>query len=287
LYVFKFGLLLFQALGFKTQRLFFANSIEQAMEDTLILEAVDSTNRVARELAYTDKPHGYGLLAGLQTAGRGRIGKAWQSPPDAGLYCTILLRPNLEIKDYGKITLTTGLAVSLVLEKLYNLKPQLKWPNDIYIEGRKCSGILVETSSLEDTGGQNFALVGIGVNVNNEKNEFDLELQKTATSIFIETGRKQDILSLFAAIRSQLLHSIAQLERKGFDDILNQWRKRDMLHKKWTSWVTPAGKVVYGESQGVDRNGVLRIRDRAGKSHEVLSGDVSLAVKSNAGQKAE
>jgi len=249
------------------------------MKDTLFFETVDSTNRVARELAGEDKPHGFAVLAGSQTAGRGRLGKSWQSPSGRGLYCTILLRPELAIEDYSKITLTAGLAVSLALEEICQLQAQLKWPNDIYISGRKCGGILVETSSLQGAGEGNFVLVGIGVNVNGEKGAFPTELQETATSVFIETGREYDIRSIFTGIRIRLLQMLSQMASEGFVAILNQWRERDMLQGRWMKWVTPAGDVVYGESLGVDSSGILMVRDHAGIRHEVLSGDVTLAAR--------
>jgi BirA family biotin operon repressor/biotin-[acetyl-CoA-carboxylase] ligase len=249
------------------------------MNDILFIETVDSTNQVARKLAGEGKPNGFAVLAGSQTAGRGRLGKAWQSPPGKGLYCTILVRPQIAVEDYSKITLTAGLAVGQVMEKICQLPVQLKWPNDIYVSGRKCGGILVETSSLQDTDERNFVLVGIGVNINSEKGTFPAELQETATSVFIETGMEYDIWSLFAPIRERLLQLLAQLASEGFAAILNQWRERDMLQGRCMKWVTLAGDVVYGESLGVDSSGTLMVRDHAGMSHTVLSGDVTLASK--------
>ena len=256
---------------------FFCLLLTNIMIDTLFLETVDSTNRVARELAAEGKPHGFAVLAARQTAGRGRLGKAWQSPPGKGLYSTILLRPALELEEYSKITLTAGLAVSLVLEEMCHLQVQLKWPNDIYISGRKCGGILVETSSLQGEAEEHFALVGIGVNVNGDRNSFPPDLQKSATFLFLESGRESDILTLFTGIRTRLLQLISQLADEGFADILRQWRDRDMLQGKWMQWLTPTGEVVYGESLGVDSSGILSVRDHSGTIHEVLSGDVTLA----------
>lgn len=249
------------------------------MNDILFLETVDSTNRVARELAGAGKPHGYAVLAGSQNAGRGRLGKAWHSPAGNGLYCTIIARPELSVEAYSQITLTAGLAVSLVLEEMCQLQIQLKWPNDLYIGGRKCGGILVETSSLQDATEPHFALVGIGVNVNGDKAALPLELRDTATSIFIETGKESELLGLFAGIRAKLLQLLSQLAKEGFAEILTRWRQRDMLAGQWMQWVTPAGNVVYGESLGVEEDGVLMVRDSSGVSHMVLSGDVTLAVK--------
>ena len=251
------------------------------MNEILFLETVDSTHRVARELAAEGKPQGFAVLAARQLAGRGRLGKSWQSPAGMGLYCTILLRPALKLEDYSKITLTAGLAVSQVLEEMCHLQVQLKWPNDIYIAGRKCGGILVETSSLQGEAEEHFALVGIGVNVNGDRDSFPPELQQSATSLFLESGKESDILTLFTGIRTRLLQLISQLAGEGFADILDQWRERDMLHGKWMQWLTPKGEIVYGESLGVDSCGVLSVRDRSGRRHKVLSGDVALAARLN------
>jgi len=256
---------------------FFLPFFKNIMKDILFLDTVDSTNRVARDLGTAGKPHGYAVLAASQSAGRGRLGKAWQSPPGKGLYATILLRPGLDVKEYSKITLTAGLALSQVLDEICQLKVALKWPNDIYISGRKCGGVLVETSSLQGEADEHFALVGIGVNVNADKDSFSSDLQKSATSLFLETGKEYEILTLFEAIRSRLLQLVFQLTHEGFADILNQWRERDMLQGKWMQWVTPTGEIVYGESLGVDNSGILSVRDRSGRIYEVLSGDVSLA----------
>lgn len=246
------------------------------MTEILFLKSVDSTNRIAREIADSGMPHGFAVLAENQTAGRGRLGKAWLSPPGKGLYGTILVRPDLDVQDFAKITLTAGFAVTLVLEELCNLDVQLKWPNDIYIAGRKSGGILVETSSLQNGSEACFALVGIGLNVNGGLDAFPEVLRNRVTSLFTETAKEYDIVSLFSAIRKRLLLLLSQLETEGFAGILEQWQKRDMLQGKWMSWVTPAGNVVYGRSLGVNSNGVLLIEDSSGKRHEVLSGDLSL-----------
>jgi BirA family biotin operon repressor/biotin-[acetyl-CoA-carboxylase] ligase len=248
------------------------------MADILLLKTVDSTNRIAREMGNSSKPHGYGVVAESQTAGRGRLGKEWLSLPGMGLCGTILVRPRMDIEDYPKITLTAGLAVGLALEELCHLEVQLKWPNDIYLGGRKCGGILVETSSLHENADHCFALVGIGVNVNADSTDFPVPLQKIATSLFLETGIKHSVLTIFTRIRSHLLQLLTQLATDGFEGILEQWRQRDMLIGKWMSWVTPGGQTVYGESLGVDEKGILVFRDQGGRRHEVLSGDLSLAA---------
>lgn len=259
---------------------FFLLHSQVAMENIVYFETVDSTNRIAREQAVIGKPHGFAVLAGTQSAGRGRLERVWHSPSGQGLYCTILLRPSLPVEDYSKITLTAGLAVCQIIEELCPLKVQLKWPNDIYISGRKCGGILTEASSLQGDVAQHFALVGIGLNINGDENAFKPDLQKTATSLLIESGKEYEIFEIFAAIRGRLLQLISQLREEGFTEILTQWRERDMLQGRWMKWVTTTGEIIYGQSLGVDHNGMLLVHDNStGRQYEVLSGDVSLAAR--------
>lgn len=250
------------------------------MQDVVMLQEVDSTNRVARELAEAGCPHGVAVLAEKQTAGRGRLGRTWQSRPGKGLCVTIVLRPELELHDYSKIPLIAGVAVSLALNEICGLEVQLKWPNDIYLVGRKCGGILVETSSLLEGSHRCHALVGIGLNVNDDSTSIAPELRESATSLFIETGCEHDIFPIVTVIRERLLELVSRCVREGFSEMWKQWQKQDMTYGKWMNWVTPAGQVVYGKSLGIDHNGIYLIEDRAGKRHEVASGDLRLAGRS-------
>ncbi len=248
------------------------------MPTPLFLETTDSTNTVARELALAGAPHGAAVLARQQTAGRGRWGRNWLSPGGAGLYGTIIVRPNLAVEDYAKISLTTGLAVSLALEEICRIQPQLKWPNDIYINGRKCGGILVESSSFQGPAEHYFALIGIGLNVNGDTDSLPPELQKTATTLFLETRQSFDISHLFTAIRQRVLHLLTQLTAEGCTAIFDQWQERDMLDGQWFHWLTSAGVQVYGLGMGVDKNsGAYTICDAEGKYHQAISGDMNLS----------
>jgi BirA family biotin operon repressor/biotin-[acetyl-CoA-carboxylase] ligase len=122
--------------------------------------------------------------------------------------------------------------------------------------------------------------VGIGLNVNGDSDSFSVELQKIATSLFIETGREHDIFSIFVAVRGRLLRLLSQGVNDGFKAIMEAWQKRDMLQGKWMNWVTPTGKVIHGKSLGIDSNGVLLIEDRVGERYEVLSGDLRMGGRS-------
>lgn len=249
------------------------------MKKTITLFSTKSTNKDALALAEQGGEHGAAVIAATQTMGRGRLGKSWQSPPGKGLYCSIILRPNLLPQDYPLLTFVAGLAVAEVIEKLYLLSCGLKWPNDIYFRTRKCGGILTETSTVSGTEPERFAVVGIGVNVNTEKHDFQQDVRDTATSLLIESGKEYDINIVFREIRRELLHQVKHFEQAGFQPVIENWRKRDFLLGQRLAWVTVTGQKIEGISLGPDDKGLLHVRDDSGEVHEVLSGDIQLATR--------
>ncbi len=247
------------------------------MKNTLYLHSTDSTNKIAFERAQQGAPHGFGVIAATQTGGRGRLGKKWQSVPGKGLYCSLIIRSKLEISDYPKITMTSGLGVAVALEKLTGLEIGLKWPNDIYSSGKKCCGILSESSPVGQAEDTPFAIVGIGINVNTERDDFPKELHTTATSLFLETDQVFNLDEVFLEVREQVLQLIKEHENDGFAGILSRWKERDILYDKWLEWVANSGEVVYGKSLGPDEAGQLIVCDEGGTCHQVISGDIQLA----------
>ena len=243
------------------------------------LKETPTTNRVAYDLASKGESAGTAVIAESQGEGCGRLGKVWQSPPGKGLYCSIIVRPRLAVEDYPKITLTAGLAVAIALEEVSGIEMRLKWPNDIYAQGKKCCGILTESCSLTEESDKRFAIVGIGVNVNSEKSDFASELQDKATSLHILTGSDYDVRAVFDHVRRHLFARLALFESAGFAEILEDWRKRDMLLGKWLQWVSTSGEIIHGRSEGPDDIGRLMVKDKEGKTHQILSGDISLAEK--------
>lgn len=236
-----------------------------------------STNVLALELGQAGAAHGEVIVAASQSAGRGRLGKQWSSPPGKGLYFSIILRPQLEPEEFPQLTMTAGVAVAQVLEEVCQLQALLKWPNDIYIADKKCCGILTEASFKGEDEADLFAVIGIGLNVLTDKEDFPTELQKTATSLYIETGIQYELDALMHSIHARVLDMVSMQREKGFSAILTQWKARDYLLGKTLQWVTHSGGIVYGVSLGPDENGELLVRDDAGDVHKVLSGDVQLA----------
>ena len=147
--------------------------------------SVSSTNRIAFQIAERGAEHGDVVVAEYQTEGRGRLGKSWESLK--GLYFSIIIKPlGLITSDYSKITLTVGLAVAEAIDEIAGVHTHLKWPNDLYLNGKKCGGILTESSLTGDVS-SHFVIVGVGINTHTEKDDFPLNLQEKATSLFQET----------------------------------------------------------------------------------------------------
>ena len=241
----------------------------------VLLAETASTNEVAGDLAGKGAAVYTVVVAETQTAGRGRLGKSWQSPAATGLYFSVVLRPVLPRNDLPKITLAAGLAVSTALEGATGLTIGIKWPNDLILAGRKLGGILCEMSGVQ--GADRPAVVlGIGLNINSPADVFPGDLQDKATSLFIATGREHCRSALLLAILREVKKTITLFEREGFGGILSAWRQRDVTLGRELSWLTLTGDVVRGVSLGPDDSGQLLIKDQRGRVHEVLSGDISI-----------
>lgn len=233
----------------------------------------DSTNVLAKEYARNGAVHGTVIVADNQTAGRGRLGKKWQSIAGTGLYCSIIIRPKCNRSEYSKMTLVAGLAVAERVENICQNSIELKWPNDLYLSGRKCGGILCESSlGREET--DDFIIIGIGINVNSRVEEFGDGMRLSPVSLMAVTGIKYSIEQLLSDVRMSVLEKVTLFEAAGLAEILPSWKTRDMLAGKNIRCLAVGGRVVEGEALGVDEDGLLYLRDCEGVLHEVLSGDV-------------
>ncbi len=246
---------------------------------TYTFDRLASSNTTLWRLAEEGAVHGTAVIALEQSAGRGRLGKSWLGTGDKGLYCSILVRPRLSPETYPQLTLASGLAVALALEALTGLSCQLKWPNDVYVCGRKCGGILTEASPGSREEQKRFAVIGVGLNVNAEAEDFSAELIDKATSLFLQSGKVYDRSVVFEQVRRAILEQVERLVAQGLGSILTDWRERDFLLGKETTWLACDGKIVTGIALGPDDQGQLQVRDRQGNVHAVLSGDVRLAAK--------
>lgn len=248
-----------------------------AMYPVYFFESTPSTNILAKKLAEKGAMHGSAVIAANQTEGRGRLGKSWFSAGGKGLFCSIIVRPRIAAEDFPKITLAAGLAVAQAIDRLFGGFTQLKWPNDIFLDGKKCGGILTESSTMPEPSAERFAVIGIGMNLCSSIEDFPEELQSKATSLFLVTGICPDVFQFFTQVRDELLQMLDLFYEDGFPPILTAWKRRDFLLGKEMECVGFDGNIIAGVSLGPDAEGQLHIKDVYGEIHTVLTGDIRLA----------
>ena len=252
-----------------------------AAREIIRLDVAESTNSLALEAGEKGAASGTVFVADSQARGRGRLNRSWLSPSGMGLYFSVLLRPEVAAEDLPKITLAAGLGICKTVEAIYGLSPQIKWPNDLLLSGKKFGGILTETGSLQgiSAGAPPVVVIGVGMNLFPPEGGFPPELRDRATSLALHVNREISADVLLAAGVEAIEKVVARLEKGDFPEIIREWKQRDASRGKILTWITPLGKKVTGVSLGPDEHGMLRIRDKGGEIHTVISGDLKLAGK--------
>jgi BirA family transcriptional regulator, biotin operon repressor / biotin---[acetyl-CoA-carboxylase] ligase len=235
---------------------------------------IDSTNSVAMRLGESGEPHGAIIVAEEQTAGRGRAGRSWASEKSAGIYASILLRPPIPPAHAPLLTLVAGLATRDAATEDLDAQPDLRWPNDLLVGGRKFSGILTEMHAEPDR--IHYAVIGIGINVNQTK--MPGELADRATSLRIETRRTHSRFELLIRLLRSLDRYYNQLVAEGATPILRRFAEVSTYFKGKRVRITTATESFTGTTAGLEPSGVLRVtRDDGRGVVSVLSGDVAEA----------
>ena len=230
-----------------------------------------STMDVAAALAQRGEPHGSMVLAEEQTAGRGRLGRSWYSARSAGIYFSIVLRPRLPAARAPVLTLAAGLAVADAVSELVGRPADLRWPNDVLIEGRKCSGILPEMTAEAES--VRHIVLGIGLNVN--QREFPGELAGEATSLARTDGRHFSRAEALAALLRALDRRYRQLLDAGSAAILADFEQRSSFARNRRVLVENESGSFTGATQGLDACGFLLVRrEDTGTIEPVLAGTV-------------
>lgn len=232
----------------------------------------DSTNSRAVELAGKGAPHGTVVCADAQTAGRGRLGRRWESPPGTNLYLSLLLRPSLDPMQGPRLTLVTAIALAMAVDDVTSLRTTLKWPNDLYLGGRKTAGILAETAADPDR--LRHVVIGVGLNVNADPFSFPEELRDKATSLRFAAGRAFPRATVLARFLDSFAECYSTFLSLGFGALLPEWNRRDVLKGKNVT-LRLGEKEVRGNVLGVDESGMLLLR-REGESRaeKVASGEI-------------
>ncbi|RFU68473.1 biotin--[acetyl-CoA-carboxylase] ligase [Peribacillus saganii] len=237
-------------------------------------ETVSSTQQIAHRLANEGASEGTIVVAEEQVSGKGRLSRSWHSPKFTGIWMSIILRPIIPIDKAPQLTLLAAVAVVQAIEEVTDTLPQIKWPNDILINGKKVTGILTEMQAESD--GIHSVIIGIGINVNTKQDDFPDDLKEKATSIQIEQGKSISRAKLIQVLLLRLEKIYDLYLEKGFSPIKQLWEGyavtigRDIIATTLTGTIT-------GRALGITEEGVLLLEDNKGEVHKIYSADISLA----------
>ena len=232
-----------------------------------------STNAVAFDLGQAGEPHGAVVLAEEQSAGRGRAGRSWHSEKTSGVYMSVLLRPPISPMHAPLMTLLTGLALRDAVADETGLAPDLRWPNDLLLAGKKCCGILTEMHAEPDR--VQFLVTGIGVNVNHIR--LPQEISGLATSLRLATGRIHSRLQLAVRLLGKLESYYNQFLTEGPAPIVQRFSEVSSFARGKRVRVLTPSESYTGLTEGLEPHGLLRVRRDDGRLETVISGDVAEA----------
>ncbi len=241
--------------------------------DIRVFEETTSTNDVVEKLARDGVKEGVVVFAEAQTKGRGRLGRKWISPPRKGLWFSILLRPRLHPLAVTQLTVAAATALFRAVRAQTGLTPEIKWPNDILIRGRKVAGILTELSAEPDE--VKHVILGVGVGVNLTAGDFPVELRKMATSLRIESGEVQDRAALAVTILQELDRDYGRVCGGEFEALADEWEEHCSTLGRQVA-IQAGGRRIEGRAESLDAEGALLVRTQHGRLERIIGGDVTV-----------
>lgn len=268
------------SLGYRllaTPDLLLSSEIKSGLNCRLIGQSVvslaetDSTNAQARRLGEEGALEGTVVVADRQSAGRGRLGRRWESPPGVNLYCSILLRPDIPVQQAPQLTFLSAVAVAESLQEVCHLSAEVKWPNDILVSGAKISGLLNEMNA--ETEQIHFVILGVGVNLNMTEIQFPDDLNYQATSALLETGEPVDRMLFLQTFLRRLDFYYAEFLAEGFLPVRRRWENLCNMMNMQVE-VNSGGEGLRGTVVGLDSEGALRLQLDNGQVERILAGDV-------------
>jgi len=242
-------------------------------------KSIDSTNNYAKKSAHEGCEEGTVIVADAQTSGRGRLGRRWESKEGSGIWMSVVLRPSIAPEDVQIMTLAASVAVVTALKRIAGVDAGIKWPNDIIIDGKKVCGILTEMSTEMDR--VNFLVLGIGININQKKEDFPDELKSTAISLkaymsennmSVSNIRRNDIIK---NVLLELEKQYENMKRGNTEEIIRKWRENSVTLGRKV-------KIIYkndeyeGMARDVTDDGKLIVDCCDGITRAVSSGEVSV-----------
>lgn len=239
-----------------------------------IFEEVPSTNTLAKELAVKGAPQGTVLIADRQSAGRGRLGRTFLSPGDVGMYFSLILRPNCPPGELMHLTCAVAAAMCDAVEEAFGFRPGIKWTNDLVYEGKKLGGILTELSLNPKTGLADWAIVGVGINCRQTREDFDPSIRDMACSARMITGNDAD-RNVLAAEMIRALERCSRDLLTGKAETLSLYRKNCVTLGREIS-ILQGSALRHGTALDIDSEGGLVVRLDTGETEVVSSGEVSI-----------
>ena len=234
-------------------------------------DRVSSTNDLALQYGIDGAEEGTLILAESQTQGRGRHGRRWLAPPGSSILASVILRHRLRANQVGLPNLIGAVSIATAIDELTDLSAQIKWPNDVLIQGKKVSGILTELEY--DRHRQPFFVMGFGVNVNTTRADFPEELRASATSLQIETNREISRVVLLQAILHRLEENYLRLKHNDTEPIVATANRLLYLSDD-SIQIKTAEEVFRGRAEAIDQDGGLLLRDVNGNLRKFLVGEV-------------
>ncbi|HEY9772585.1 MAG TPA: biotin--[acetyl-CoA-carboxylase] ligase [Planktothrix sp.] len=243
-----------------------------------VCDSLPSTNTRVAELAVAGAPEGVFVAARQQTAGRGRLGRTWVSPPDAGIYVSVLLRPQQALlSQLAPITLATGVAVSKAIEFTTGIRLGLKWVNDLVFEGRKVGGILAEMPGQSTSANHphKALIIGIGINVRQDKSKLPDELKDKINWLEQIAGEPLDPNQIAARILLEVENAYLDLSANGASSIMKEWRARSVTLGR--EIIASSGNTsIEGVAIDIDDNGALIVRTADNTTRELHAGEITI-----------
>jgi BirA family biotin operon repressor/biotin-[acetyl-CoA-carboxylase] ligase len=261
----------------------YAEEIQEGLEtrwlarDIHHYETTDSTNRVALELARAGAPAGTTVVAEGQTAGRGRLGRSFYSPPHLNLYTSIVLRPEITTEKAPGWILASAVAVAeSVAEAVADAAAvEIKWPNDVLLGGLKTSGILMELGA--EGARVDFLVLGIGVNLNVDRERFPEDFRSLATSLASHSGRPVDRVAFARRLYGKLESIVDACEAGGFEGLRPRFDALFRMPGRRVRVLQTGGSEIAGTAKGIDADGALLVETDDAAIVRVIAGDVTLA----------
>lgn len=241
--------------------------------DIRVFQETTSTNDVVEKLARDGVRQGAVVFAESQTKGRGRLGRQWISPARKGLWFSVLLRPPLPPQEATQLTIAAATSLARAIRRQTGLRLEIKWPNDILVDGRKVAGILTELNAELDH--LKYLILGIGVDVNLTASEFPPDLRKIATSLRVESGAAVDRAELAAAILRELDQDYSRIMSGQFEAVADEWEALCSTIGKTVS-IRVGERSIQGRAESLDSAGALLVRTQHGHLERVIGGDVIL-----------